>query len=189
MGRWRTPGSQKKTWNMPKKCSGHSGSPVGAGQENDSVFGSNPWATAATCRLFLLVLCGCSNRWAALLLVQRPEGCRMPVFVFCLGVHFPQDGCVVVLYCTLGVWGFVTCCLCAWGWPIPVRQLRELWELCLAASPPLWTWSTPGGTSANHCNLVHLPLPLPWSCLAVITFYVCPWVLSQVRQRPGGGLC
>ncbi len=64
------------------------------GLEDDSVFGSDPWAAAATRGLLLLVF-----MWA-----QRPVGClvfsaatgglRKTLTVFRLGVFFPQDGCV-----------------------------------------------------------------------------------------------
>ncbi len=60
MGRGRTPGSQKRTWKMPKNCSGHFGSPVGTGQEDENAF-------AATRGLLCWVsfLVGSSDRWAA----------------------------------------------------------------------------------------------------------------------------
>ncbi len=86
MGRGRTPGSQKRTWKMPKSCSGHFGSPVGAGQEDENAFAAT---RGLLCWEFFLV--GSSDRWAA-----------EDIAFFSLGVPFPQDGCVPLFYVVFG---------------------------------------------------------------------------------------
>ncbi len=106
---------------------------------------SDPWAA-------FVGFCVGAATGGLLIISAATGGLRKICTDFCLGAPFPQDGCVLCFVLHFGCMGCVTVVMCACGWPLPVRELRELWELCLAVTPPQWTWSTLWGASAIHCN-------------------------------------
>ncbi len=94
--------------------------------------------------------------------------------VFSLGVPFPQDGCVPLFYVVFG------CMVLGYLMYVCMRLAssregieRTVGALLSSTSPPL-DLVHPMGRLCFSLTISALPLPLPLSCSAVITFYACP---------------